>query len=120
MKMTKQEILDAMADGVSVVDIAKMNGVTRARVYAFVSSRGHLHASDICIYKGLSEWMRVKGITIRELTRLIYGNDANKYCVNVRNVIVGKKKIPEVIDAIVEITQMPYEICFKRRDLNGK
>jgi hypothetical protein len=97
------------AAGLSYKEIGEKMGVTRQRAMQLVRyiPGDYLHVSALRAipYKGLREWMLKNGVSIYEL---------GKRCgVHVERAVKGEGCQKYTIDAILQVTGLDYETCFK-------
>lgn len=89
--------------------IGEEMGVTKQRAQQLVrytpSSGLHLHALRAIPYKGLREWMIANGVSVVELSRRCGSG--------VERAVKGGGCRKETIDAILRVTGLDYETCFK-------
>lgn len=116
----KKEMESLKAQGWTYTDIGNKFGISRQRVWGVIG--GHYSGSfrrikeDVCIYPNLRKYMNENKISVRELTRLLYGywhSDLNE---RTFSLLRGKDCRKSVIDRVLATTGLTYEEAFARKE----
>ena len=105
--------------GFTYQDIAKMEGVSRQRVYQVIGGeRGYFRGitKEECVYDGVRDWMNENKISKAKFIRKIYGYYACYLMPKLSNVLKGANTRKNMIDNILTATGLTYEEAFKRSD----
>lgn len=113
--MTREQKIDMFAmriDGFTLQEIADKYGVTRERVRKILANS--CTESGISrknyIYPNIADWMRENKVTQKML-----GDKLGCWQSTVSNYLIGRSSPSfEFINAILDITKMPYEVAFSK------
>lgn len=109
MDSRREQAKKLRAEGKSFKEIGEAMGVTKQRAEQLVKwmpgDRLHVGALRKIPYKGLREWMLENRVSLKQLNELC-GCDA-------RRAVLGDGCRKYAIDAILRVTGLDYETCFK-------
>lgn len=108
----KREIARRLyGEGLTYKEVGERLGVSKARAHVLVNkpSQGYFNkmAIDKVRYIGLREWMIKNKVTMSELERRCRAN--RMY----HNLVYNHKPNKKTIDAILSVTGLTYDECFK-------
>lgn len=116
----KEQMEKLKSQGWTYAEIAQMFGVTRQRVYQIIGGHYNTHFKRVteekCIYPNLLRFLNENRISMRELTRLVYGYYHRASEQRIRMVLKGADCHKSLIDKMLDVTRLSYEEAFKRKE----
>ena len=119
--MTDNARIKAMRDlrsqGLSYEEIGKEMGISRQRVYQLIG--GYTKHSVIvrpeqCVYPAIRFWMIENNVSVNGLTRLMFGLMESEERNKVSGLLKGANCHKSMIDRILKVTGLTYEVAFER------
>lgn len=110
-----EKIREMRLSGMTYRDIAAQYGISVQRVQQIAGSVSYfrpVEAKD-CIYKGIRDWLNENRYSRTYLVRLMYGDTHAMLHEKVSNVLKGSNCTKKMIDKLLEVTGLPYEVAFK-------
>lgn len=103
------------SEGMSYRQIAAEFGISYQRVHQMIGTECHFRPvkEDECIYKGLRDWMNENRYSRTHFVRLLYGKTQSETQKRIAGVLRGKGCTKTLIDRILDVTGLPYEVAFK-------
>ena len=117
-----EKIREMRLSGMTYRDIAAQYGISVQRVQQIAGSVCYfrpVEAKD-CIYKGIRDWLNETRYSRTYLVRLMYGDTHATLHEKLSNVLKGNNCTKKMIDKLLEVTGLPYEVAFKVEGNNDR
>ncbi len=113
---------DLRSQGLSYEEIGREMGISKQRVYQLIG--GYTKHSVIvrpeqCVYPAIRFWMLENNVSFSGFSRMMYGQLHNEQRGILCNALKGSNCSKSMIDKILKITGLTYEVAFERSVENG-
>lgn len=117
-----EKIREMRLSGMTYRDIAEKYGISVQRVQQIAGSVCYFRpvSEKDCIYKGIRDWLNANRYSRTYLVRLMYGDTHAMLQEKVSNVLKGSNCTKKMIDKLLEVTGLPYEVAFKVEGNNDR
>lgn len=113
-----EKIREMRLNGMTYRDIAEKYGISVQRVQQIAGSVSYFRpvSEKDCIYKGIRDWLNENRYSRTYLVRLMYEDTHAMLQEKVSHVLKGSNCTKKIIDKILAVTGLPYEVAFKVED----
>lgn len=110
-----EKIREMRLSGMTYRDIAEKYGISVQRVQQIAGSVSYFRpvSEKDCIYKGIRDWLNENRYSRTYLVRLMYEDTHAMLQEKVSRVLKGSNCTKKMIDKILDVTGLTYEVAFK-------